>query len=266
MTTERLAEIDLVELKGLVEKATPGDWQYEGRYIWIADGIQSCCGNWREDPYGEPSCCGEPDVAWQQVQIGEAGEQDAPLIALAPTLARQVLALSEKVERLKAPAEPPKLTDLNWPDGRPKIAPVQGYASGIPWSLHLKAYEVYCKFYGSQDALIDLAGRGCRGGFGVGELDMFIPGWRDEVEELGKLRAALRTAEAREARLREALEAALYIVAPLEPEDSRAVSDIFVALAAELAGCADDKSAAVVEAFNSKSRAALAAPKDGEKK
>lgn len=81
------------------------------------------------------------------------------------------------------------LTDLTWQDGRPKIAPVQGYAQGIPWSLHLKAYNAYCKKYGPQEALIDLARRGCRGGFGTGELDMFVPGWRDEVEELGRLRA-----------------------------------------------------------------------------
>jgi len=70
-----------------------------------------------------------------------------------------------------------------------KIAPVQGYTPGIPWSLHLEAYDAYCKKYGKQPALIDLEGRNCRGGFGVGELDDFIPGWRDRVSEIGKLRA-----------------------------------------------------------------------------
>jgi hypothetical protein len=88
--------------------------------------------------------------------------------------------------------------------GRPeKIAPVQGYSAGIPWSMHLRAYDAYCKKYGRQDALIDLEGRGCRGGFGVNELDMFIPGWREELSELHQLRRshddlakALNTAKA----------------------------------------------------------------------
>ena len=81
-----------------------------------------------------------------------------------------------------------ELTALWWPDGRPKIAPVQGYVQGIPWSLHLKAYNAYCKKYGRQDALIDLEDRGCRGGFSTGELDDFVPGWRNEVEELSLLK------------------------------------------------------------------------------
>lgn len=67
-----------------------------------------------------------------------------------------------------------------------KIAPVQGYAAGIPWSMHLKAYDAYCKKHGPQQALIE---GGCRGGFGDTELDMFIPGWRDELSELSRLRA-----------------------------------------------------------------------------
>jgi hypothetical protein len=62
-----------------------------------------------------------------------------------------------------------------------KIAPVQGYAPGIPWSLHLEAYAAYCKKWAPQPALIDLEGRNCRGGFHVGELDEFAPGWRDRV-------------------------------------------------------------------------------------
>jgi hypothetical protein len=69
-----------------------------------------------------------------------------------------------------------------------KIAPVQGWPQGIPWSLHLEAYAAYCKRWSPQPALIDLEGRGCRGGFGVQELDEFIPGWRDKVSEIGKLR------------------------------------------------------------------------------
>lgn len=64
-----------------------------------------------------------------------------------------------------------------------KRAPVQGFSAGIPWSMHLRAYEAYCKKWGKQDAMIDLEGKNCRGGFGVKELDDFIPGWREELSE-----------------------------------------------------------------------------------
>jgi hypothetical protein len=63
-----------------------------------------------------------------------------------------------------------------------KRAPVQGYAPGIPWSLHLEAYAAYCKKWAAQPALIDLEGRNCRGGFGVDELDEFVPGWRERAD------------------------------------------------------------------------------------
>jgi hypothetical protein len=72
-----------------------------------------------------------------------------------------------------------------------KIAPVQGYTPGIPWSLHLEAYDAYRKKYGRQDALIDLEGRNCRGGFGMCELDVFIPGWRDRVSEITQLKSEI---------------------------------------------------------------------------
>lgn len=68
-------------------------------------------------------------------------------------------------------------------------APVQGYAAGIPWSLHLEAYDAYCKRYGKQQALIE---GWCRGGFGTGELDEYIPGWRDKVSEIGRLQSRSR--------------------------------------------------------------------------
>lgn len=70
-----------------------------------------------------------------------------------------------------------------------KIAPVQGWPAGIPWSLHMEAYAAYSKKWSPQPAMIDLEGRNCRGGFSVGELDDFIPGWRDKVSEITKLRA-----------------------------------------------------------------------------
>lgn len=89
---------------------------------------------------------------------------------------------------------------------RGKRAPVQGFSAGIPWAMHLRAYDVYCNRYGRQEAMIDLEGRNCRGGVGVSELDMFIPGWRDEIsvytelealkaERLPTLMSAFRTSE-----------------------------------------------------------------------
>jgi len=63
-----------------------------------------------------------------------------------------------------------------------KRAPVQRLDGGIPWDMHLRAYEAYEKRWGEQRALLDLEGRNCRGGFSVGELDSFIPGWRTELE------------------------------------------------------------------------------------
>lgn len=44
----------------------------------------------------------------------------------------------------------------------------------IPKTVHELAYEVYCEVYSPQPALIDMEGRGCRGGFGMGELIAFL--------------------------------------------------------------------------------------------
>lgn len=77
-----------------------------------------------------------------------------------------------------------------------KRAPVQGYSAGIPWSMHLRAYDAYCKRYRPQPALIE---GGCRGGFGTEELDMFIPGWREELSEIAALREKLAAEERSEA-------------------------------------------------------------------
>jgi hypothetical protein len=74
-----------------------------------------------------------------------------------------------------------------------RMAPVQGYKAGIPWSLHLEAYDAYSKKWAPQQALIE---GGCRGGFGTGELDEFIPGWREKAAEIGRLRARIATLEA----------------------------------------------------------------------
>ncbi len=67
-----------------------------------------------------------------------------------------------------------------------KMAPVQGWPQGIPWSLHLEAYAAYCKKWSPQPALIQ---GWCRGGFGTKELDEFIPGWRERASEITVLRA-----------------------------------------------------------------------------
>lgn len=70
-----------------------------------------------------------------------------------------------------------------------KRAPVQRYPEGIPWSLHMEAYAEYCKRYGPQPALIE---GWCRGGFGISELDEFIPGWREKLSALKALREEIR--------------------------------------------------------------------------
>ena len=60
----------------------------------------------------------------------------------------------------------------------------------LPSEVTLRAYEVYSHVFGAQPAMIDLAGRNCRGGFGVGELLAFLYArsfpkeeWRKRVDE-----------------------------------------------------------------------------------
>lgn len=67
---------------------------------------------------------------------------------------------------------------------RHDIAPV------IPAAVALRAYEVYCHVHGAQPAMVDLAGKNCRGGFGIGELLSFLYArsfpkdeWEKRVEE-----------------------------------------------------------------------------------
>lgn len=40
----------------------------------------------------------------------------------------------------------------------------------MPAEVTLRAYEVYAHIFGAQPAMVDLKGRDCRGGFGLGEL------------------------------------------------------------------------------------------------
>lgn len=86
-------------------------------------------------------------------------------------------------------------------------APVQRYPGGIPWAMHMEAYAAYAKRWSPQVALIDLFGRGCRGGFGLGEMDEFVPGWRDQLSERTKLLTAITDLEALVGELGEVLEA-----------------------------------------------------------
>lgn len=81
----------------------------------------------------------------------------------------------------------------------PELHPVQtrspyGRKQATASSLvTLRAYEVYCHIYGEQPAMVDLAGRGCRGGFGAGELIAFLYArsfpkaeWRQRADEAFK--------------------------------------------------------------------------------
>src|SRR5690606_9962744 len=62
----------------------------------------------------------------------------------------------------------------------------------IPWSVAERAYSVYAARYGKGQSLERMAERG---GFGPGEMDMFLPGWREECSEIAQLRTALAIAE-----------------------------------------------------------------------
>lgn len=73
-----------------------------------------------------------------------------------------------------------------------RTARVQGFAAGIPWSIHLRAYDAYAKKYSNGQSPERLHERG---GFRADELDTFIPGWREEVSEIGRLKEALVYAE-----------------------------------------------------------------------
>jgi len=48
--------------------------------------------------------------------------------------------------------------------------------TSVPWSVAEKAYEVYSGRYGHDQSLEHLAER-C--GFGIGEMDDFLPNWRE---------------------------------------------------------------------------------------
>lgn len=107
---------------------------------------------------------------------------------------QEIIDVGTWVDQKEAELHAKTLVSLSSPP-KEKRAPVQGLTGGIPWALHLEAYDAYCTKYGAQPALIDLEGKNCRGGFGVEELDMFIPGWRDKVSEITKLKARIAELE-----------------------------------------------------------------------
>lgn len=72
-------------------------------------------------------------------------------------------------------------------------APVQGYEAGIPWPVHLEAWDAYAKRYGSRQSAERMAERG---GFHTNELDQFIPGWRERVSYIATLEARIKELEA----------------------------------------------------------------------
>lgn len=63
------------------------------------------------------------------------------------------------------------------------------HPSTIPWSVAELAYSVYAGRYGTSQSLERLAQRG---GFGPGEMDLLLPGWRERVGEVVELRAEVQ--------------------------------------------------------------------------
>ncbi len=48
----------------------------------------------------------------------------------------------------------------------------------IPWSMGARAYAAYSARYGTNQSIETL---NQRGGFSPGEMDQFLPGWRDQI-------------------------------------------------------------------------------------
>ena len=73
-----------------------------------------------------------------------------------------------------------------------------------PWSVAELAYSVYSGHYGRSQSLETLARRG---GFGPGEMDMYLPDWRERCDQLA---AARREAEEMTRALREIAERTIH--------------------------------------------------------
>jgi hypothetical protein len=107
--------------------------------------------------------------------------------AIEPERVGEVLAERDalKAERRTFPLQP---------DRKAKPGPVN-----IPWSVAEKAYGVYALRFGKDQSLARLAERQ---GFSWSEMDMFLPGWREECSEIDTLRAKLSASEREAERLR----------------------------------------------------------------
>jgi len=55
-----------------------------------------------------------------------------------------------------------------------------GIPRTIPWALAERAYADYSRRYGTDQSLERLAQRG---GFGPKEMDVHVPGWREELAQ-----------------------------------------------------------------------------------
>jgi len=69
------------------------------------------------------------------------------------------------------------------PGAYPGIIP---HPTRIPWEIADLAYSVYCSRYGRDQTLERIAERG---GFGVGEMDIFLPDWRERCSKMMELQA-----------------------------------------------------------------------------
>lgn len=73
-----------------------------------------------------------------------------------------------------------------------RLANVQGYSAGIPWEMHLNAWDAYAKKWGRSQTAERMHERG---GFSAGELDVLIPGWREDLSIITKLQDELYCTE-----------------------------------------------------------------------
>ena len=84
-----MTDLTTMHLKCLLEKATPGPWEYvtgdtpDGRYIGNTDSMAMCIG---VEANGEGSSCGDADLN---------------LAAAAPELAREVLQMRSELESMR---------------------------------------------------------------------------------------------------------------------------------------------------------------------
>lgn len=67
----------------------------------------------------------------------------------------------------------PRLFPVQRP-GFPSYGPASREQARVREEVYMAAYEVYSHVYAPQEAMIDLEGRGCRGGFSTGELIAFL--------------------------------------------------------------------------------------------